>query len=225
MFIRLTKRDGSPVWINVDFIVTVESVRTGGAVVVPSGDGLDYEVRESAEDIFKLIGEDAVQEVPLESSVEVPCEAPSSKESEPAKEEPVEPSPEPLFEGDAVPVQSESETAAAVTAVMQLSPDAPPPVERPSKRARKAKTRPAPAGTPATDGERKPTRRRAARKTPLALTEDQLKRVRTMAPRSVKRLSNTLSSQFAVTDPETTIRALVEHDIIQIDDQSHITWL
>lgn len=237
MFIRLTKRDGSPVWINTDFIVTVEALRSGGAVVVPSGDGLDYEVRESAEDIFKLIGEDEVQEVAISKTLVPETPAEPAKETEKAPEKEPEKEPEaadepegeqisdPVFEGVPSPEMSETETAAAVTAVMQLSPNAAPMPERPSKKARKKRVRKEPAETPAPEAERKPVRRRAARKTPLPLTEDQLNRVRTMAPRSVKRLSNTLSSQFSVTDAEATIRAMVEHDIIQIDDQSHITWI
>ena len=55
MFIRLTKKDGSPVWLNANFIVTVESVGGGGSIVVPVGDGLDYEVSESVETVLPMI--------------------------------------------------------------------------------------------------------------------------------------------------------------------------
>lgn len=221
MFIRLTKKDGNHIWLNSGFIVTVEPVKSGGAVVVPFGDGLDYEVRESAESIISL-----VEGVPAADIVAAPVEGapvetekvtPLAEVAETAEEQPV-------FEAVDVPSVSEEESAAAVAAVSQLAPK-PEEEEKPSKRARKAKTRPAPAGTPATEGERKLPRRRAVRKTTLDLTEEQLARVRSMAPRSVKRLTNTLSSQFAVLDPETTVRALVEHDIITVDDQSHITWI
>lgn len=215
MFIRLTKKDGNPIWFNAGFIVTMEPVRSGGTVVVPFGDGLDYEVREGVESIVSLI--EGVPAAEIAPSLAVTEEAPAP---EPAPE----PEP-PVFDSVEVPSgESEAEAAAAVTAVMQLSPK-PEPEEKPTKRARKAKTRPAPAGTPATEGERKVPRRRAVRKTPLELTEEQLARIRTMAPRSVKRLSNTLSAQFSVDDPETMVRALVEHDIITVDEQSHITWI
>ena len=221
MFIRLTKKDGNHIWLNSGFIVTVEPVKSGGAVVVPFGDGLDYEVRESAESIISL-----VEGVPAADIVAAPVEGapvetekvtPLAEVAETAEEQPV-------FEAVDVPSVSEEESAAAVAAVSQLAPK-PEEEEKPTKRARKAKARPAPAGTPATEGERKLPRRRAVRKTTLDLTEEQLARVRSMAPRSVKRLTNTLSSQFAVLDPETTVRALVEHDIITVDDQSHITWI
>lgn len=221
MFIRLTKKDGNHIWLNSGFIVTVEPVKSGGAVVVPFGDGLDYEVRESAESIISL-----VEGVPAADIVAAPVEgAPVETEKVPPLAEVAETAEEqPVFEAVDVPSVSEEESAAAVAAVSQLAPK-PEEEEKPSKRARKAKARPAPAGTPATEGERKLPRRRAVRKTTLDLTEEQLARVRSMAPRSVKRLTNTLSSQFAVLDPETTVRALVEHDIITVDDQSHITWI
>lgn len=221
MFIRLTKKDGNHIWLNSGFIVTVEPVKSGGAVVVPFGDGLDYEVRESAESIISL-----VEGVPAADIVAAPVEgAPVETEEVPPLAEVAETAEEqPVFEAVDVPSVSEEESAAAVAAVSQLAPK-PEEEEKPTKRARKAKARPAPAGTPATEGERKLPRRRAVRKTTLDLTEEQLARVRSMAPRSVKRLTNTLSSQFAVLDPETTVRALVEHDIITVDDQSHITWI
>ena len=233
MFIKLTKKDGNPIWINSGFIVTMEPVRSGGTIVVPFGDGLDYEVREGAESIVSLIeGVPVAEIVPAVSTEEEPAPPPETSATTPSKAEepatptaePAAPEAQPVFEPVEVPaLASESESAAAVAAVMQLTPKPEP--EKPTKRTRKAKTRPAPSGTPATEGERKIPRRRAVRKTPLQLTEEQLARVRTMAPRSVKRLSNALLTQFAVTDPETMVRALVEHDIITVDEQSHITWI
>ena len=214
MFIRLTKKDGTFVWLNTEYIVTVEPVRTGGTIVVPVGDGLDYEVRESAETIISLVEGTSVAEIAA-TVAETPEEAPA--EATPAEA--------PVFEQTEVEVKSEAESAAAVAAVIQLTPPEAPAEGKPAKRARKTKGRPVPAGTPATEGERKVVRHRAARKTPLELTEDQLARIRAMAPRSVKRLSNTLSSQFDVIEPETVIRSLVEHDIITVDEQSHITWI
>ena len=67
MFVKLTKKDGSPVWLNANFIVTVESVRGGGSIVVPVGDGLDYEVSENVEKILPVIekAQGAVAIVPV----------------------------------------------------------------------------------------------------------------------------------------------------------------
>jgi len=56
MFIKLTKFDNRPVWLNASFIVTVEPRRDGaGAVVVPIGDGLDYDVRETPEQVLRML--------------------------------------------------------------------------------------------------------------------------------------------------------------------------
>ena len=55
MFIQLTRTDGSPVWLNASFVVTVEPSRGGGSIVVPIGDGLDYEVKEAPEAVLAVL--------------------------------------------------------------------------------------------------------------------------------------------------------------------------
>ena len=55
MFIQLTRTDGVPVWLNACFVVTVEPSRSGGSIVVPIGDGLDYEVRESPDAVLAML--------------------------------------------------------------------------------------------------------------------------------------------------------------------------
>ena len=55
MFIQLTRTDGVPVWLNACFVVTVAPTRGGGSIVVPIGDGLDYEVREAPETVLSLL--------------------------------------------------------------------------------------------------------------------------------------------------------------------------
>lgn len=57
MFIQLTRADGLPIWINASFVVTVEPARTGGSIVVPIGDGLDYDVKEAPETVLALLKE------------------------------------------------------------------------------------------------------------------------------------------------------------------------
>ena len=57
MFIELTRTDGLPVWLNAAFIVTVEPSRNGGSIVVPIGDGLDYEVKEPPEAVLALLAD------------------------------------------------------------------------------------------------------------------------------------------------------------------------
>ena len=66
MFIRLTRTDGQPIWLNASFIVTVEPARSGGAIVVPIGDGFDYEVRESPGTVLSMLdGAPVPQVVPV----------------------------------------------------------------------------------------------------------------------------------------------------------------
>lgn len=52
MFIKLTKCDGMPVWLNPEFIMRIEAWKTGSAVAV-AGDG-DFEVREMPSAVIAL---------------------------------------------------------------------------------------------------------------------------------------------------------------------------
>ena len=54
MFIKLTKTDGSPVWMNPEFIVRIEPWKKGSAVAV-AGDG-DFEVMEGPRAILEMAG-------------------------------------------------------------------------------------------------------------------------------------------------------------------------
>ncbi len=66
MYIQLTRMDGRPIWLNASFIVTIEPTQGGGAIVVPIGDGLDYEVRESPSAVLGMLdGAPAATVVPV----------------------------------------------------------------------------------------------------------------------------------------------------------------
>lgn len=81
MYIQLTRIDGSPIWLNASFIVTIEPTKNGGSIVVPIGDGLDYEVKESADAVLGLL-----KEAPCATVVPVPPPkslAPTSKDVAP----------------------------------------------------------------------------------------------------------------------------------------------
>ena len=54
MFIKLTKTDGSPIWMNPEFIVRIEPWKKGSAVAV-AGDG-DFEVMEGPRAILEMAG-------------------------------------------------------------------------------------------------------------------------------------------------------------------------
>ena len=267
MFVRLTRKDGTPIWLNANLVVTIEAVRNGGSIVVPVGDGLDYEVRESVEKVIPMVedAQDHVGTMPVPTTDALAVSPPpvleldvgaepavSASAAPPVAEKKPEPTPEPTqddaaqvasptaepppeqpnFEApDAVPEVSATEAASAVTAVAAIkaeideaeSADG----KKPAKRVRKTRTKPVPASTPATAGERKlPARRRATvRRTPLELTEEEVARLRVMAPRNVKRILNTLKAQFKVSDAESTVKALIEHGIISVDENGRATWL
>ena len=62
MFIKLTRTDGTPVWLNPDFIVRVEPWKKGSAVAA-AGDG-DFEVMEDPRTILALAGGVRVAQAP-----------------------------------------------------------------------------------------------------------------------------------------------------------------
>jgi len=93
MFIKLTRFDNRPIWLNASFIVTVEPRKEGvGSVIVPIGDGFDYDVRESVEEILaKLDGAPAAAVVPVPAPdclTKTPADV--SPDSEPKREMPAE---------------------------------------------------------------------------------------------------------------------------------------
>ena len=298
MFVRFTKKDGTLVWLNANFIVTIEAVRNGGSIVVPMGDGLDYEVRESVETIIPMI-EDAQSEMALvpvptrdalvpspgtvaaerreeaeaederrqkqasksrqshsqrqgrakkQEQTHVQDEKPEAAAPEQESDvqggqvqengplEQAEPAEQPSFEeptvvqADSQPETTEAESANAVAAVASIKAEIEKAAEaaekKPAKRVRREKPKLAPAGTPATAGERKlPVRRRTSRRTPLEMSAEDIDRLRSMAPRTVKRVINSLKSGFKVSDSEATVRALIENNIIEADENGRVTWL
>jgi len=176
MFIRLTRLDGQPIWINASFLVTVEPRKQGGATVVPIGDGLDYDVKESPERVLELAAG-----APVPTVVPVPT-------SDALTPTPDDVSPEP---------ERTETTTPAVEAT---------PTKKPARtRTRKAKKTDAPS------------------EETTAVPADLDARLKKMAPRSVKRLLNALSSQFKVANPEETLKDLEARGVVRIE-QDHIHW-
>ena len=92
MYIKLTRMNGQPIWLNASFVVTVEPTRIGGAIVVPIGDGLDYEVRESPETVLALL---AGAPTPAVVPVRPPrALVPQPEDVSPEEERPSDPEPE-----------------------------------------------------------------------------------------------------------------------------------
>ena len=181
MYIKLTRFDYRPVWLNAAFVVTVEPRRDGGgAVVVPIGDGLDYDVRESPEEVLRMLeGCPAPQVVPVPVSdclTKTPADVSPEPEREPAEGAPDEKS----------------------------LPAAPRKPVRPRKAAAAKKARP---GKPPA----------------LELSGEDVARLGKLAPKSVAKLKNTLSTQFRVADVSRTVAALEAKGVIRIDG-NRISW-
>lgn len=190
MYIKLTRFDNRPVWLNAAFVVTVEPRRDGGgSVVVPIGDGLDYDVRESPEEVLRMLeGCPAPQVVPVPVS---DCLTKTPADVSP------EPEPKP-----AVTTPAHEEADGTVAEV---------PAEKPAKK-------PARTKKPATT--KKP---KAAKKPVLELSDDEVIRLGKLAPKSIAKLKNTLSTQFRVADVSGTVAALEAKGVIKIDG-NHVNW-
>ena len=225
MFIKLTRFDNRPVWLNASFIVTVEPRRDGnGAVVVPIGDGLDYDVRETPAEVLKMLEgapEPKIVPVPVSDCL---TKTPVDVSPEPEKKNPPPPPP-PAPVARAVPAAEESV----------------PQVEESGKKPRKRTTRK--TAKPAAEKPAAEKKSRAAKKADesvaetlkaeepvppsaplkLELSDDQVARLRKMAPKSLAKIKNTLATQFHVGDVGGTVAALAEKGFYKIDG-NHIEW-
>lgn len=179
MFIKLTRLDQSPIWLNAAFIVTVEPRKGGGSVVVPVGDGLDYDVKESPEAVLALIGN-----APMPEVVAIP-----TKDELTATPEDVSP---------------EEEVADAKTAAAEETEPA-----KPEKKSRKTTVK-----KPRASRKKKPT---------LPMEAEQVERLVKMGPKSLKKLQNTLATQFKLENPQEAIDALVANEIFKLEE-NRVIW-
>ena len=194
MYIKLTRFDNRPVWLNAAFVVTVEPRRDGsGAVVVPIGDGLDYDVRESPEEVLRML-----EGCPAPQVVPVPVSDCLTKTPADVSPEPERKPPEPVRKPDAVttPVREDADGT----------------VVKPAKK-------PARVKKPAAAKKAKP-----AKKPVLELSDEEVTRLGKLAPKSIAKLKNTLSTQFRVADVSETVAALAEKGVIGIDG-NHVNWI
>ena len=194
MYIKLTRFDNRPVWLNAAFVVTVEPRRDGsGAVVVPIGDGLDYDVRESPEEVLRMLeGCPAPQVVPVPVS-DCLTKTPADVSPEPERKPPE-------------PVRQEKEIEKPVE-------------EKPGEPESKPAKKPARTKKPAAAKKAKP-----AKKPVLELSDEEVTRLGKLAPKSIAKLKNTLSTQFRVADVSETVAALEAKGVIKIDG-NHVSWI
>ena len=200
MYIKLTRFDNRPVWLNAAFVVTVEPRRDGsGAVVVPIGDGLDYDVRESPEEVLRML-----EGCPAPQVVPVPVSDCLTKTPADVSPEPERKPPEPVRQEKAVgkPVEEHAEVPAA----------------KPAAQAEKPAKKPARAKKPVAAKKAKP-----AKKPVLVLSDEEVTRLGKLAPKSIAKLKNTLNTQFRVADVSEAVAALEAKGIIKIDG-NHVIW-
>ena len=207
MFIKLTKTDGTAVWLNPDFIVRIEAWKKGSAVAA-AGDG-DFEVMEDPRAILEMTGGVAggtpattVEAEPHKRKTrtrrKAEAEQPAEVAEAPKAEAAPEPTPEPVSESTPEPV-SESTPAPAPE-----STPAPEPVPEPA---------PAPSGNlfPEPPDE-------------VAVAAAILKKQRC---RSRKRIQNTIKSMNPKMSMDAA-RALLEQmearGFVIIDAQGHATF-
>ena len=233
MYVKLTKKDGSPIWINASYIVTIEPARQNGSVVVPIGDGLDYDVRESPEKILRLIeGAPAPTIVPVPPPKGLAPTRPEDLSGEDAVvDEPVENTPE----AKAAALTEQLKTEITVSAVPSEEPApaseaesaAETVAEQPKKKRTTRKTKKAETAEEGTESETVPKKaakpRARTKKAKVDFSAEQVEKLRRMAPGSVHKLRNTLKSQFRVEDPEPVIQMLVDEKVLALD-QDHVQW-
>lgn len=257
MFVRFTRKDGGAVWINSRYIVTVEQAKAGGSIVVPLGDGVDYEVRESPADAIGLIERARAEKSPDAAVGGFEPAAPSGSiaQDAPVPAEPVhsveEAPPAPVFEsapgGEGLDEKTSANGVAAFEAFVESKTRAP--AKKPgARRTRKApakKTQDGPAAdvpesaaapdpAPADEQDAPDVfaagfdsgvkRRRDSAKAQMDLTNDEIDRLRAMAPKTVKKIVNSLNAQFGVQDADETVRSLSDRGIIAIDDKGRVAW-
>lgn len=199
MFIRLTRLDNSPIWLNAAFIVTVEPRKGGGSVVVPVGDGLDYDVRETPEAVLALLGD-----APAPAILPIP-----TKDALTPTPEDVSPETDAQLVSEARQSAEKSEPSAEKSAPADATTDEP----KPAKRTRKTAT---------TTTAKKPRATRK-KKPALPLPPEDVERLSRMRPKSLKKLQNTLQSQFKVEDVATAIEALAANAVFTLE-QERVLW-
>ena len=224
MFIQLTRTDGVPVWLNACFVVTVEPTRGGGSIVVPIGDGLDYEVREAPETVLSLLeGAPPAKVVPV----------PPPKVLTPRPDD-VSPDVNP---GDCDKVPEENAVPELQKKVRRKKSV---PVRKPAADAEmKVSPEPSADGQSVKASEQVAKKRRTASKkktVPTAPVEPQLpddfekivEDLKSRKCRTVKRMRNAIKSFYGKTDSEEVeriINEMMSRGHILIGADGHVNWI
>ena len=201
MFIKLTKSDGVPVWLNPEFIVRIESWKTGSAVAV-AGDG-DFEVREMPSSILALCqATPAPAPVPTPTPVETPPKSKTRGRRKKAETPPAEKAPV------ADPPTEAPQAEEPAVAVEETNPE---PVSVPAEVPAQAVVLPAETLFPDAPDE-------------VACAAAILKKNRC---RSRKRILNTLKSRnpkMSMDDARSLLEQMEARGFVSIDEQGHAVF-
>ena len=200
MFIKLTRTDGTPVWLNPEFIVRIEPWKKGSAVAA-AGDG-DFEVMEDPRAILAMAGGVRVET------------AGRSRGARPATGETPVVSVEPTATGE-TPVVPVRKTRSRKKVVAEPEPTpmtapTPEPVPEPAPE-------PPPAPAPANDLFPEPPDE-------VAVAAAILKKNRC---RSRKRIENTIKSmnpKMSMADARVLLQQMEARGFVLIDAQGHATF-
>ena len=223
MFIKLTRTDGTPVWLNPDFIVRIEAWKKGSAVAA-AGDG-DFEVMEDPRAILALAGGVRVEPAggarlsrpPTGETPVVPVPPPTSDETPVAPV--VAPAQTPVMEAVPPVRKTRSRRKTASTPVPEPIPESDPvPVPEPAPE-------PVPEPVPAPP----PTEQPASNLFPeppdeVAVAAAILKKNRC---RSRKRIENTIKSmnpKMSMADARALLQQMEARGLVLIDAQGHATF-
>ena len=205
MYIKLTRMNGRPIWLNASFVVTVEPTPIGGAIVVPIGDGLDYEVRESPETVLALLADaPAPTVVPVRPPRAL---APQPEDVSPEEERLSDPEPEP-------------------------EPEKPAEEAKPAKRGRRRKKNVESSTTASTgDQVQTPLAEDVSRMTETPEPEgfrEIVADLKARRCRTGKRLRNAIKSYFKKTDDleiDYIIETMINRGYMLVGADGHVTWI
>lgn len=198
MFVKLKKKDGSPVWVNAGYVVTVTPAKFGGSTVVPIGDGFDYDVMEEPEEVVSLLSGAAL------SADEKPKRKTRKKKADGEGAVSPEEPPPPEEEKPAAKEKPSGRKPARKKQAAALE-------EGPESVFGEAASAPAAEDV-------------LAEKLKFDFPEEYIARLRKLAPGSIRKLNNTLVAQCNVTDPGPVVMYLVDRHVIALD-KSHVVWL
>ena len=214
MFVKLIRKHKNlPIWLNAAFVVSVEPSERGGSLVTPIGDGLDYDVKESPEEVLAMLeGQPQPMVVPVPAPkllTPAPDDvSPDTWERGGSSETPPAEAEKPKTRRGAKPRAPRKASAASAPARAAAKGEGPSEAREASAPASASGAEPAPAQTAG-----------AARRMP----EAQLERLRKMQPGTVAKLRNTLEKQFHSADPEADMRALEAAGVLRTA-RGHVEW-